>query len=124
MVGFGALKAGRRLTERMNILQSGESIEDGLELFTESLLGVFDLSGVEACGQRRILISSARIFLICRFGSKLVHPAQILKNPRHTANTTDVEPSTDLGRKLSLSATEDDVQEFLARGHRSDLIKR
>lgn len=75
IVGFGALEASRRLTERMNILQSGESIEDSLELFAESLLGVFDLSGVEACGQRRILISSARIFLICRFGSKLVHPA-------------------------------------------------
>jgi hypothetical protein len=33
----------------MNILQAGESIENSLELFTEGLLGVLDLTGVETC---------------------------------------------------------------------------
>ena len=37
-----------KLTERMDIDQTRESIENVLELFTESLLGVLDLSGVEA----------------------------------------------------------------------------
>jgi hypothetical protein len=36
-----------KLTERMDILQTRESIEDSLEFFTEGLLGIFDLSGVE-----------------------------------------------------------------------------
>jgi hypothetical protein len=36
-----------KLTERMDILQTRESIEDSLEFLTESLLGIFDLSGVE-----------------------------------------------------------------------------
>jgi hypothetical protein len=36
-----------KLTERMDILQTRESIEDSLELLTESLLGIFNLSGVE-----------------------------------------------------------------------------
>jgi hypothetical protein len=31
----------------MDILQSGEAIENCLELFTECFLGVFDLSSVE-----------------------------------------------------------------------------
>jgi hypothetical protein len=38
-----------KLTERMDILQTRESIEDSLELLTESLLGIFDLTGVETC---------------------------------------------------------------------------
>ena len=38
---------GVKLTERMDILQTRKSIEDVLELFTESLLCIFDLSGVE-----------------------------------------------------------------------------
>jgi hypothetical protein len=36
-----------KLTERMDINQAGESIENVLELLTESLLSVLDLSGVE-----------------------------------------------------------------------------
>jgi hypothetical protein len=36
-----------KLTEGMDILQTRESIEDSLELLTESLLGIFNLSGVE-----------------------------------------------------------------------------
>lgn len=38
----------------MNILQAGESIKDGLELLTEGLLGVFDLTGVETCTKNSI----------------------------------------------------------------------
>jgi hypothetical protein len=41
----------------MNILQAGESIEDGLELFTECLLGVLDLTGVETCRGKKNRIS-------------------------------------------------------------------
>lgn len=37
-----------KLTERMNIDQARESIENMLEFLTESFLGVLDLSGVEA----------------------------------------------------------------------------
>jgi hypothetical protein len=39
---------GVKLTERMDILQARESIEDVLELLAESLLCIFDLSGVES----------------------------------------------------------------------------
>lgn len=40
----------------------------------------------------------------------------------NTSNTTDLESRSDLRWKSSLSATEDDVQKFLARRHRGDLI--
>jgi hypothetical protein len=33
----------------MNVLQTGESIENGLELLTEGLLSILDLTGVETC---------------------------------------------------------------------------
>lgn len=36
-----------KLTERMDVDQARESIENVLELLTESLLSVLDLSGVE-----------------------------------------------------------------------------
>lgn len=39
---------GVKLTERMDILQARESIKDVLELLTESLLCILDLSGVES----------------------------------------------------------------------------
>lgn len=45
-------------------------------------------------------------------------------NRYNTSNPTDLESCTNDGGKLSLSATQDDVQKFLARGHRCDLIER
>lgn len=39
----------RNHTERMNILELREAIEDRLELLSESILGKFDLSEVESC---------------------------------------------------------------------------
>lgn len=42
----------------------------------------------------------------------------------NTSNTADLKTSTNLRRKLSLRATQDNVQEFLAGGHRCDLIER
>ena len=39
---------GVELTERMDILQARESIKNVLELLAESLLCIFDLSGVES----------------------------------------------------------------------------
>ena len=45
-------------------------------------------------------------------------------NRHNTSNPTDLESCTNDGGKLSLSATQDDIQKFLARGHRCDLIER
>lgn len=42
------ITTGGKLTERMDILQARESIENVLELLTESLLCILDLSGVES----------------------------------------------------------------------------
>ena len=43
----------------------------------------------------------------------------------HTSNTADLEPSTNLGRQLSLSTAQDNVQEFLAGRHGRNLaVKR
>jgi hypothetical protein len=39
----------------------------------------------------------------------------------HTSDTADLETSTDLGGQLSLSATQDNVQEFLVGRHRRNL---
>jgi hypothetical protein len=36
----------------MNVLEARKSIEDSLELLTEGLLGVFDLTGVETCHKK------------------------------------------------------------------------
>lgn len=36
-------------TERMNVLQTREAIEDSLKLLAKRLLGIFDLSGIESC---------------------------------------------------------------------------
>ena len=46
-------RVAEKLTERMNVLQARESIENGLELFTEGLLGVLDLTGVETCRRKK-----------------------------------------------------------------------
>lgn len=37
------------LVERMDVLESGETLEDGTELLREGFLGELDLSGVESC---------------------------------------------------------------------------
>lgn len=42
----------KKLTERMNVLQTRKSIENGLELIAKSLLGVLDLTGVETCPKK------------------------------------------------------------------------
>jgi hypothetical protein len=39
----------------------------------------------------------------------------------HTSNTADLETSTNLCGKLSLSTTQDNIQEFLVCGHRRNL---
>lgn len=36
----------------MNVLQTRESIENGLELIAKGLLGVLDLTGVETCPKK------------------------------------------------------------------------
>jgi hypothetical protein len=41
--------AGETPTEWMDVLQSREAIENGLEFFTKSLLRKFDLPGIECC---------------------------------------------------------------------------
>lgn len=65
-------RLAEKLTERMNVLQARESIEDGLELFTEGLLGVLDLTGVEACRRKkRSAIPSLSITSIIFFGVRL-----------------------------------------------------
>lgn len=111
------------LTERMNILQSRESIENPLELLAESLLCVLDLPSIETCmAEKRFFLSATN------FQPRiLLHPprflTQLIGSP-NTSNTADLESSTNLRRKLSLRATQDNVQEFLAGGHRCDLIER
>lgn len=47
----GEYRIGIVRTERMNILQSGKSIENRLELLAESLLSELDFSGIETCGR-------------------------------------------------------------------------
>jgi hypothetical protein len=42
----------KKLTERMNVLQARESIENSLELVAEGLLSVLDLTGVETCPKK------------------------------------------------------------------------
>lgn len=46
------------LVERMNILQSGKTLEDGTELFGKGFLGELDLSSIKAC---RRMVSSGKI---------------------------------------------------------------
>lgn len=41
-----------------------------------------------------------------------------------TSNTTDLEARSNLSRKSALSAAQDNIEELLARGHRSDLEER
>lgn len=44
-----------------------------------------------------------------------------MDNKDDTSDTADLEAGTDLCGKLSLSAAQDNVEEFLARGHRRNL---
>lgn len=42
----------------------------------------------------------------------------------NTSDTADLKTSTNLGWQLSLCTAENDIQKFLARGHRSDLGRK
>lgn len=108
----------------MNVLQTRESIEDGLELLTEGLLGILDLSGVEACAKENF----DQRYCFIDNPDNLFSPSGALKcsgwvmdNKDDTSDTADLETGTDLCGKLSLSAAQDNVEEFLVRGHRRNL---
>lgn len=107
----------------MNILQPRKSIKNRLELLAKSLLGVFNLSSVETYLAKEDFLSAA---VSTRYIYATITSAN--KKPEldhhHTSNTANFESSPNLGWKLSLSATQNNVQEFLACRHRSDLIER
>lgn len=61
-----------KLTEGVNILQARESIENSLELFTEGLLSIFDLTSVETCRGKfsisdvALSIAAISLFFLCK----------------------------------------------------------
>lgn len=102
----------------MNVLQSRKPVEDRLEFLAKSLLRILDLSGVET------YLAKEGFFYQQPFLTGVYATITGANRNHHTSNTANFEPRSNLGRKLSLSATQDNVQEFLARRHRSDLIER
>lgn len=103
----------------MDILQSRESLENRLELLTESFLRVLDLSCVESCidkafSQMSIVAKISQAWSICQ-----TLPMNWVAS---TSDTADLKTRTNHSRKLSLGSTENDIDELLARGHRCDLI--
>lgn len=105
----------------MNILQPRKSIENRLELLAESLLGVFDLSSIETYLAKEDFLS-ATISNLYIYATITGANKKLELGHHHTSNTANFESSSNLGWKLPLSATQNNVQEFLARRHRSDLI--
>lgn len=112
----------------MNVLQTGKSIENGLELLTEGLLSILDLTGVETCAAKFSISDHALSITPISF---FFFSPRRLPPSRHsdwgigkgdgTSDTADLEAGTNLRWQLSLSTTQDNVQKFLVCGHRSNL---
>lgn len=104
------------LVERVDVLQSGEAIEDEGELFRKGLLGELDLARIEIYrGQRLAIKTPCRVFVlakhhICSWG--------------RTSDSADLKPRADLGGQSALGATQNNVKKFLRCRHRLDILPR
>jgi len=127
------------LVERVDVGETGESIEDGLNLLGKRFAGELDLAHVESCE-----VLSAPVLVVPFFISASISFAPVvlrrscvvarssqansssfgLQEKVPTSNSRNLETCSDLSRQSSLGSAQDNVQELLRRRHRGDILPR
>ena len=103
------------LVERVDVGETGESIEDGLNLLGKRFFISVSFSFA--------LVVLRRSCVVAR--SSQANPSSFeLQEKVPTSDSRNLETCSDLSRQSSLSSAQDNVQELLRRRHRGDILPR
>ena len=125
--------------ERVDVGETGESIEDGLNLLGKRFTGELDLAHVESCEVLSAPVLVVPFFISASFSfapvvlrrscvvarSSQANSSSFERQEKvPTSNSRNLETCSDLSRQSSLSSAQDNVQELLRRRHRGDILPR